>query len=188
MATYNLTIQQPPPKPLVDVNFKKISNVTDIDPLEVARQLTMVEWDIFRKIKPKETMSLSWNIKEKQHLSRNILNMINRANEMAIWVATLILQCTSTKKRVNTIKYLVTLAEKCLELNNFNSVFTIVASLSSSSITRLKKTWAEVPDIILGALDALKQLVSDANNYKVYRTHLQGLIDTPCIPFLGMWL
>eukprot|EP01134_Creolimax_fragrantissima_P003423 CFRG3423T1 len=176
------------PRSLCDVNIKKISNILDIDSLEVARQLTMIEWDIYKRIRPKETMGLSWNIREKQHLSRNILGMINRANDVAIWVATLVLSQSSTKKRVIAIKYLILLAEHCLELNNFNALFTIVASISSSSITRLKKTWEDVPEVNMTKLGKLKELVSDANNYKLYRQHLHGLVDVPCIPFLGIYL
>jgi hypothetical protein len=52
----------------------------DIDPLELTRQLTLVDWLLFKRIHPKETIGLAWNIKEKQHQARNILAVVDRSN------------------------------------------------------------------------------------------------------------
>lgn len=54
----------------------------DVDPLELARQLTVIEWEIFRRIHPSETLGLAWNVKEKQHLAKNIISLIARANDV----------------------------------------------------------------------------------------------------------
>lgn len=41
----------------------KINSILDIDPLEFARQVTLVKFEVFRKIKPKEFSNLSWTKK-----------------------------------------------------------------------------------------------------------------------------
>ena len=50
----------------------------ELDPLEIARQLTIVEWDLYSRIVPKELLSLSWQKKDKELKSPNLLRMIQR--------------------------------------------------------------------------------------------------------------
>lgn len=56
----------------------------DADPMELTRQLTLIEAAIYRKVQAKETMGLSWNVKERQHLAANILDMVNRCNDVCM--------------------------------------------------------------------------------------------------------
>jgi hypothetical protein len=38
-------------------------------------------------------------------------------------------------------------SQKCLALNNFSTMFAVLAGLNSSTILRLKKTWAVSPTV-----------------------------------------
>ncbi len=51
-------------------------------PEEVARQLTLIEHELFTAIKPWECIGQSWA--KQQHKAGNILNMINRFNKVSI--------------------------------------------------------------------------------------------------------
>lgn len=59
----------------------KFSTFMDIHPLDVARQLTLIEFSIYRNIPTHEFMNCSWNNKETQYIrSANLMKLINRAN------------------------------------------------------------------------------------------------------------
>lgn len=45
------------------------------------------------------------------------------------------------KRRALILKAAIKLGEKCLLLNNFSTLMSIVSALNSSPISRLKKTW-----------------------------------------------
>lgn len=52
-------------------------------PEEVARQLTLIEFDIFRSIKAGECLAQNWAKKDKQTKAPNILRMIQRFNKVS---------------------------------------------------------------------------------------------------------
>jgi hypothetical protein len=54
----------------------------DIKALDVARQLTLIDFGIFRKITPKELSHQSWNKENSKQNSPNVVRMIERFNEV----------------------------------------------------------------------------------------------------------
>ena len=47
----------------------------DIDPLELARQLTLLEFELFKTIKPTEFLDQAWLSKDKEKLAPGIMSM-----------------------------------------------------------------------------------------------------------------
>ncbi len=45
------------------------------------------------------------------------------------------------RKRTALLEHWIKVAEKLLELNNFNGVMELVAGLGNTSVVRLKKMW-----------------------------------------------
>lgn len=72
-----------PPKPILPP--KKL-NITflDIHPIEIARQLTIIEWNIYKSILPSECTGLAWSKKNAAERAPNVLAMINRFNVVRI--------------------------------------------------------------------------------------------------------
>lgn len=50
-------------KPILPKSLKKFS-LFDLDPLEIARQLTLIESSMFEKIQPTELLKQEWSKKE----------------------------------------------------------------------------------------------------------------------------
>jgi hypothetical protein len=76
---------------------------------------------------------------------------------------------------------------RCREYKNFNGTMSILSGLRLAPVYRLKKTWATLDGKILGIYDQLLALMSQENNWKLYRECL-GSEDPPCIPYLGVYL
>ncbi|TPX32233.1 hypothetical protein SmJEL517_g04638 [Synchytrium microbalum] len=158
----------------------------DTDPLELARQLTLIEMREFCKIQPVEFMRKAWS--DKQNLvSVNIRNMIAQSNKITGWVASNILSERDIKKRALMIKHFIMIAERCRALNNFNSLMSILAGLQSSPIHRLRRTWDLLPVKSNQSLDTLRRLMNPTKNFTTYRESLKS-VTPPCVPFLGVYL
>ncbi|RAH84102.1 ras guanine-nucleotide exchange protein [Aspergillus japonicus CBS 114.51] len=164
------------------------SNITilDFDPLELARQFTIKESRIFCAILPEELLATEW-MKKSASLAVNVRAMSTLSTDLAHLVADSILQLEEPKKRAAIIKHWVKIANKCLELNNYDSLMAIICSLNSSMISRLKRTWEAVSQKTKTTLESLRGIVDVSRNYAVLRQRLQNHVP-PCLPFVGTYL
>lgn len=161
-------------------------SILDFDPLELARQITIKESRIFCSILPEELLATEW-MKKSGSLAVNVRAMSTLSTDLANLVADSILQLEEPKKRAVIIKQWVKIANKCLELNNYDSLMAIICSLNSSTIVRLKRTWELVSQKTKATLDNLKGIVDVSRNYAVLRQRLQNHV-APCLPFVGVYL
>lgn len=54
----------------------------DIEPVELARQMTLLDYALFQTIRPSEYNNLAWTKKNKETISPNLLRFIRRFNEV----------------------------------------------------------------------------------------------------------
>ncbi|KAI1381297.1 ras GEF [Hypoxylon crocopeplum] len=158
----------------------------DFEPMEVARQLTLRQMNIFCSILPEELLGSQW-MKKHGASSPNVKAMSSFSTDLSNLVADTILQYPEVKKRAIVIKQWIKIAHQCLELNNYDGLMAIVCSLNNSIISRLRKTWELVSPKRREMLKSLQAVVEPSNNNKVLRARLQGHVP-PCLPFLGMFL
>ncbi|KAL2001604.1 hypothetical protein VTN02DRAFT_1536 [Thermoascus thermophilus] len=161
-------------------------SILDFDPLELARQFTIKESRIFCSILPEELLNTEW-MKKSGSLAVNVRAMSTLSTDLANLVADSILQLEEPKKRAVIIKQWVKIANKCLELNNYDSLMAIICSLNSSTISRLKRTWELVSQKTKSTLEHLRGIVDVSRNYAVLRQRLQNHVP-PCLPFVGTYL
>lgn len=195
------------PVSITSKNYKK-SKLIDISPLEIARQLSLMEFSFFRELvlpkliiknsKIRNTPDLinsppfMGSIKLKDSNTEDLPTtqnkiMSERSTKMTQWVVLRILHETDIKKRVIVIKHIIAIANYCKELHNYNTTMEILAGLTSSPIHRLKKTWEIVPKKTIELLESLQDLMSVRKNFNNYRTELRNS-SLPCIPFFGLYL
>lgn len=160
-------------------------SIIDFDPMELARQFTIMQSKVFCAIQPEELLALEWT-KKTNSKAVNVLAMSSLSTDLANLVADTILQL-ELKKRAVVIKQWVKIASKCLELGNYDALMAIICSLNSSMVLRLKKTWDLVSPKTLAKLDYLKTVVDLSRNYAVLRQRLSTHC-APCLPFVGMYL
>eukprot|EP01114_Cavostelium_apophysatum_P012605 TRINITY_DN2861_c0_g1_i4.p1 TRINITY_DN2861_c0_g1~~TRINITY_DN2861_c0_g1_i4.p1 ORF type:complete len:521 (+),score=136.05 TRINITY_DN2861_c0_g1_i4:171-1733(+) len=177
-----LLFDRAPPAPIVPANV----SIETLEPIEIARQLTLIEHDMFRTCAPKELLNLSWQSKEKETLSPNVLKMIRRFNDVSSWVTCCVVSEPNLKKRQAIMKKFIRTAEECCKLNNFNAIFEITSGLSNSAVFRLHKTWEAVR-----GKDTFwthqEKITSSRNNFKYYKELLHNC-SPPCVPYLGVYL
>lgn len=173
------------PVPIVPRSFRRI-RFSEIDPLEIARQLTLMGSKLYNQIQPVECLNKAWSKKENSP-AVNIKMMIEMSNQITGWVAFTILQEGDVKRRGSNLKHFIYIAEKCYSLNNFNTLMSILAGLNSAPIHRLSRTWELLNSKHLTIVDQLKRTMDRSKNFSVYREELHS-VNPPCVPFLGVYL
>jgi len=103
-----------PPEPKVDLKTIFLPNLSfiDLDEAEIARQLTLIEFDFFSVIQPSELLNQAWNKPKLRHRASNVLSMINRTNEVSGWVSTMILQEERLRQRAKMWTKFIKIAEQ----------------------------------------------------------------------------
>ncbi|KTW29649.1 hypothetical protein T552_00858 [Pneumocystis carinii B80] len=172
--------------PILPKNLRKFK-LLDLDPLEVARQLTLIESKIYNKIKPIEFLNKAWSKHVCNSIAENIRSMILKSNQITGWVTQTILSQTEVKKRVHFLKHFINIADKCRCLNNFSTVTSIISGINSAPIHRLKRTWELATKKTISTFDSLNKMMDSTKNFSEYREILR-LINPPCVPFLGVYL
>ena len=140
----------------------------DFDPLELARQLTLVEHELFCRVQAKEMLDEAWLSKDKLRLAPTLTALAQWSTRMSHWVITEILMVDTPKGRAAVYERFVAIAKvrtlgaqqrawsgradsadavvrvrptQALEsLRNFNGIVEIMTALVSSPIYRLRFT------------------------------------------------
>ncbi|KAF7365075.1 hypothetical protein MVEN_00378700 [Mycena venus] len=164
-------------------NFAAIA-ITDFDPLELARQLTIMECNLYCAIQPEEVLETG---QEGAKPPTNVKAVSSLSTAITGWVAESILSEPDTKKRTYLIKFFIKVADRCTSLNNYSTPRSMLAALDSSTISRLHQTWLGLPQKNRSQLDALRRLADHSRNYHEYRSKLRNTAP-PAVPFLGLYL
>ncbi|KAF0975382.1 hypothetical protein FDP41_005376 [Naegleria fowleri] len=156
---------------------------------EIARQETIIDLKIFKKIEANEFYNSGWSDpKYKYELAPHISALTDRVNKISYWVQTKILTETNTETRKALFKKFVEIAKESYELNNYSAFFAIISGLQSGPVYRLKETrkgLSESDNNIFKIFDELH-----ANNRSKLRENLNNTIinnNTPIIPFIGIF-
>ena len=174
------------PAPILPKNMKKLKFL-EIDPMEMARQLTLIESRLYNQVKPAECLGLKWTKPDNDVHAKGIMDSINTHNRISAWVAEAILQQDDLKKRAALIKHFIAIADRCRALNNFSGMWAIVSALSTAPIHRLRRTWDAVSQKHVVVFESLETLMSASRNWANYRETIHKL-NPPCVPFLGRYL
>jgi son of sevenless len=176
------------PKPILpDMYHRNCFDFIDLHPVEVARQLTILEFQLFAAIEGKELLNQCWNAEDKEIQAPNVTLTISRFNQMSGWITTLMVKVKEMKPRVSLLKRFVDIAHECLKLNNFNSVVEIVSALGTTAVRRLTDTWDQLDPETKQTFQELKDLFETRKNWEHYRNRLASCTP-PCIPYLGLYL
>lgn len=184
-----ITQQVDSPDPILPRNLKKF-RLLDLDPIEMARQLTIMDFKMYSSIKPVECLDKAWSrdsSSNETHVAANIQASIDYCNQVTTWVSDEILSQSEVKKRSTLIKYWVNVAERCRVFNNFNTCMAILSAFDNSAVGRLKRTWEVVGARTNHIVSQIRKLMGANRNFNQYRLLIHS-INPPCIPFLGIYL
>ncbi|EFC42796.1 rasGEF domain-containing protein [Naegleria gruberi] len=168
-----------------DVKFELL----DWPSLEIARQLTIIEAKLFKKIEPKEFFGSAWTDKEyKQELAPTLCAITERTNNVSFWVRNKILLEPNLEIRKKIMKKFVDILRELKELRNYTSIIQITSAFNSAEIHRLKKTKEGLSKQDLELVEECSNLVN--NNSKALREQLEREViinGAPAVPVVAIY-
>jgi son of sevenless-like protein len=154
--------------------------------IEIARQLTLIESDLFKKIEPKECFGLGWSKSNKEDLSPNIVAITDRFNKMGFWIRNLFVNERDLKRRQALLLKFVDIIKELREMKNYTSIFQITSALNSAEVHRLKQTREVLTDKYEEIFKQASSLFE--NNFTGLSTELKYAAGSPTVPFQGVYL
>lgn len=154
---------------------------------EIARQLTLFEFELFRKIQANECMNQNWTKQNRQTKAINLNEMIEWFNRFSSFMSFQILKRESANDRAKILSKIINIAAECRKLNNFNGTFELISCTTIRSIHRLKKTWGLLKKNDKQLYEELLEYISNKSNWKFLRNQYNTSVP-PIIPYLGTYL
>jgi hypothetical protein len=77
------------------------------DPSIIAEQFTIIDIDCYKQLRPLEFLDQAWSKPKLNCLSRNVIEMMERINNISYWVATSILLIPELKERKKMLAKLI---------------------------------------------------------------------------------
>ncbi|XP_053559771.1 rap guanine nucleotide exchange factor 2 isoform X11 [Bombina bombina] len=157
-------------------------SLLQLSTIEVATQLSMRNFELFRNIEPTEYIDDLFKLKSKTGCT-NLKNFEEVINQETFWVASEILRETNQLKRMKIIKHFIKIALHCRECKNFNSMFAIISGLNLAPVSRLRTTWEKLPSKYEKLFQDLQDLFDPSRNMAKYRNVLNSQnLQPPIIP------
>lgn len=154
-----------------------------LNSVELAIQLTLEDYTIFRQIEPTEYIDYLFNLKS-NYGTPALSQFAGLVNREMFWVVTEVCSEHNLVKRSKIIKQFIKVARQCKECKNFNSMFAVLSGLGHGAVSRLKQTWERLPNKYLRMFHDMQDLMDPSRNMSKYRNLLQNEnIQSPIIPF-----
>ncbi|XP_053465408.1 rap guanine nucleotide exchange factor 5 isoform X1 [Nycticebus coucang] len=154
---------------------------------DLALELMNFDWILFNSIHEQELIYFTFSRQGSGEHTANLSLLLQRCNEVQLWVATEILLCSQLGKRVQLVKKFIKIAAHCKAQRNLNSFFAIVMGLNTASVSRLSQTWEKIPGKFKKLFSELESLTDPSLNHKAYRDAFKKM-KPPKIPFMPLLL
>nr|CAD2176560.1 unnamed protein product [Meloidogyne enterolobii] len=172
-------------------HFAKEGDIANYDmltlhPLEIARQITLLHFSLYRAIKPFELVDAAWTKQDKYQRSPQLLKFIDHSTNLTYWVAKSIVETESLDERAEMFSRVLEIMFVFEELNNFNGLIAFFSALNCQPVYRLEESKSRLEKEKKSWYDRFVQLCGDGHLSELL--HRLRSINPPCVPFAGTYL
>nr|XP_040574852.1 protein son of sevenless-like isoform X1 [Lepeophtheirus salmonis] len=182
--TFDFDRSPPPVEEFIKSPDPDWPKIMTYHPIEIARQLTLLEFSYYRAVKPSELVDQAWTREDKDKRSPNLLRMVRHTTNFTRTLEKLIVETENIEERGCLVQRILEIMLVLQEHNNFNGVLAITSALNSSAVHRLQLTKDKVANHLLKSLEEASSYIED--HFKIYWEKLRS-INPPCVPFFGQY-
>jgi hypothetical protein len=175
----------------------RIFDVFCWDPIEIARQITLITQYLYRNIGCQELILGGWTKNDKMEKCPNVSRLIIRFNKISKWIMEEILSYDFSKDRAKVMEVFIAVAEELKNLNNLNDCFAVVTTFNHLCMKNLKKSWEQVSENAKNKQKDLSDICSILKNFEKiknefleYKKNVKNIneLQEGCIPYLAPYL
>uniref|UniRef100_A0A671UH32 Rap guanine nucleotide exchange factor 5 n=1 Tax=Sparus aurata TaxID=8175 RepID=A0A671UH32_SPAAU len=166
---------------------QRTARMLSLNTWDVAVALTNFDWTIFDSIHEQELVYFTFSRHSSAGHTVALELLLQRCNEVQLWVMTEVLLCPTLCKRVQLIKKFIKIAAHCKAQRNLNCFFAIIMGLNTAAVSRLSQTWEKIPGKFKKLFSELETVTDPSLNHKAYRDSFKKM-KAPKIPFLPLLL
>jgi len=166
------------PKKPIDPN-----QVVSISAVDLAKQIALIDFSIFRSIHPREFLKENW-----KRRSEGFIKLLgDRCKDLSRWICTAILKAEDKDTRCSLIQKFIDVAQNALNLKDFTGFFGVMNGLQHPAIERLTQTFQALKQPYPQVFKSFIQMVSKADHFKAYKSKQETTLP-PCVPYLEVFL
>ncbi|XP_029308058.1 rap guanine nucleotide exchange factor 5-like [Cottoperca gobio] len=161
---------------------QRTARMLSLNTWDVAVALTNFDWTIFDSIHEQELVYFTFSRHSSSSHTVALELLLQRCNEVQLWVMTEVLLCPTLCNRVQLIKKFIKIAAHCKAQRNLNCLFAIIMGLNTAAVSRLSQTWEKIPGKFKKLFSELETITDPSLNHKAYRDSFKKM-KAPKIPF-----
>uniref|UniRef100_A0A3Q2ZBW5 Rap guanine nucleotide exchange factor 5 n=1 Tax=Hippocampus comes TaxID=109280 RepID=A0A3Q2ZBW5_HIPCM len=166
---------------------QRTAHMLSLNTWNVAVAFSNLDWSIFDSIHEQELIYFTFRRHSNGNHTAALELLLQRFNEIQLWVMTEVLVCTALCQRVQLIKKFIKIAAHCKAQRNLHCFFAIVMGLNTAAVSRLSQTWEKIPGKFKRLFSELESITDPSLNHKAYRDTFKKM-KAPKIPFLPLLL
>jgi len=166
---------------------KTPETIFDVRSEEIARQMCLIDHEIYSSIRPHEFLGQSWKKKNCLVEAPNIYRLIEHFNQVNSWCQAMILSQGRLWQRAYVLGRLLKICFYLDRLQNLCSFCAIMSGIRANPIFRLKKTFSSLKPKQKKMLKKFQEMLKTDRNQKNLRKRMAILVE-PGIPHLGLLL
>ncbi|XP_034554400.1 rap guanine nucleotide exchange factor 5-like [Notolabrus celidotus] len=166
---------------------QRTARMLTLNTWDVAVALTNFDWTIFDSVHEQELIYFTFSRHSRSGHTVALELLLQRCDEVQLWVMTEVLLCPMLCKRVQLIKKFIKIAAHCKAQRNLNCFFAIIMGLNAAAVSRLSQTWEKIPGKFKKLFSELETMTDPSLNHKAYRDSFKKM-KAPKIPFIPLLL
>ncbi|CAJ1061697.1 rap guanine nucleotide exchange factor 5-like [Xyrichtys novacula] len=166
---------------------QRTARLLSLNTWDVAVALTNFDWIFFDSVHEQELVYFTFNRHGSSRHTVALELLLQRCDEVQLWVMTEVLLCPQLCKRVQLIKKFIKIAAHCKAQRNINCFFAIIMGLNAAAVSRLSQTWEKIPGKFKKLFSELETMTDPSLNHKAYRDSFKKM-KAPKIPFIPLLL
>ncbi|KAL6045195.1 cell division cycle-related protein [Balamuthia mandrillaris] len=165
-------------------------NFMELHTKDLVEELALIERNTFVAIKPTEFLGGLWDTGSEEDVKRqeNYRKWETQQKRIEQWVITEMLTRPNLNERTQALKKFIDIAKRSFKIGNLNTTSTILEALKSPEIQRLTRTWENLAQRTMAAMDKILFIMKPLQqNYIDYVTFLRDAKSTSILPSVNIF-